>query len=66
VGLFLVALDGADGWIARREAPGEFSEFFDKEVTLVCSCYAATTSPAGWFRGMDTAARGSCHALVYS
>jgi phosphatidylglycerophosphate synthase len=42
VGLFLFALDGADGWIARRTSlAGEFGEFFDKEsdacfVLMLC------------------------------
>ena len=32
VGLILLALDGVDGWIARRTGlSGEFGEFFDKE-----------------------------------
>ena len=41
-GLFLFALDGADGWIARRTGlAGEFGEFFDKEsdacfVLMLC------------------------------
>jgi phosphatidylglycerophosphate synthase len=41
-GLILFALDGADGWLARRTAlAGEFGEFFDKEsdalfVLMLC------------------------------
>jgi phosphatidylglycerophosphate synthase len=35
-GLILLALDGVDGWIARRTGlSGEFGEFFDKETDAV-------------------------------
>ena len=36
-GLLLIAMDGADGWIARRRGlAGEFGEFIDKESDAFC------------------------------
>src|SRR3990172_11162467 len=37
LGLILIAMDGADGWIARRTGlAGEFGEFIDKESDAFC------------------------------
>lgn len=52
VGAILLALDGVDGWIARRNGhDGEFGEFFDKESDaffLLLLCLMLYRLPAGF------------------